>query len=161
MLDCMQENQQESFTARVDNNAYNEAELISIKTPIDLPYYTNSQEYERAYGSINVHGVDYEYVKRRVYNDTLELLCLPNRAKTEIQSTRDEFVKHALDGNNSAPNKRSTRVAKISLPDFYQELKPSEVVPAFPPAHRYAALHTQFFSSDYSSRQERPPSLYA
>ena len=160
MLDCLQDSRQQAFTARVDRNNYNEEDLISIKTPMDLPYYTNSEDYERTYGSINVQGVDYEYVKRRVYHDTLEVLCLPNRARTEIQDARNEFFKHNLDG--TASNKKSNRIVRISLPDYCQELRSTETVRTAARRQSFGHCTTVFSSADYSLRQERPPrSIYA
>ena len=73
VIDFLQHRQTAILTARLDKEAYAEADLISIKTPIALPYYTNSAEYERIDGTIEMDGVAYHYVKRRVYNDSL--LC--------------------------------------------------------------------------------------
>ena len=77
----MQSSSDAYLEKQVDQNKYNEDELITIKTKLNLPYYISSDQYERAYGSINIDGTNYQYVKRRVHNDTLELLCLPNRQK--------------------------------------------------------------------------------
>ena len=96
MIDCLQDQQDISLNSQLDADQYNDQDLISIKTSLNLPYYTNSGSYERAYGSINVNGVDYEYVKRRVYNDTLELLCLPNQAKTNLQTVKNQFFKFLM-----------------------------------------------------------------
>ena len=157
MLDCLQDRDRQVFSARLDRNAYSEEDLISIKTPMDLPYYTNSPVYERAYGSVNVKGTVYAYVKRRVYNDTLELLCLPNRYGTDIQSAKNELLSHSLDGTASAPNKKSSHQVKISLPDFCQELQ----VPADRcgqlAARKFFTLPPVFCGTDYSACPERPP----
>jgi len=106
---------------KVDNNGYDQQDLISIKTKLDLPYYTSSPQFERAYGSITINGTSYQYVKRRVYKDTLELLCLPNQAKTKMQSIKNELTTAFAEGQATTPKKHTT--IKISLPDFFQPFK--------------------------------------
>ena len=78
MITYMQERHASVLEKKLDRQQYNDKDLITIKTALDLPYYASSTDYERAYGSVEVNGVTYEYVKRRVHRDTLELLCLPH-----------------------------------------------------------------------------------
>lgn len=106
---------------KVDQNRYDESDLINIKTKLNLPYYTSSDHYERAYGSINIDGAIYQYVKRRVYKDTLELLCLPNQTSRKLQSVKNELTKSLADGQATTPKKHTT--IKISMPDFFQSIK--------------------------------------
>lgn len=117
----MQSSSDAFLERQVDQNRYNEDELITIKTKLNLPYYISSDQYERAYGSININGTNYQYVKRRVHNDTLELLCLPNQTKTKLQSVSNELTKSLADGQTTTPKKNTT--IKITLPDFYQAFK--------------------------------------
>lgn len=142
---------------KADADDYADSDLVSIKTTLHLPYYTSSNEFERAYGSININGQDYEYVKRRVHNDTLELLCLPNAAKTKLTATGNELVKASADGNASAPTKKSSTTIKINLPDFYQTLSLNLSSP-------FASVNTKPFPAKnavalngYRPLQERPP----
>jgi len=117
----MQSNNKAYLEKQVDQNNYNENELITIKTKLNLPYYTSSEQYERAYGSITIDGTNYQYVKRRVHNDTLELLCLPNQTNTKLQSVSNELTKSFADGQSTTPKKNLT--IKISLPDFFQSFQ--------------------------------------
>jgi len=117
----MQYNSSSYLEKQVDKNDYNQKELITIKTKLNLPYYTSSDQFERAYGSITIDGTNYQYVKRRVHNDTLELLCLPDQTATKLQSVRNELTKSFTDGQTSTPKKNLT--IKIVLPDFCQSFK--------------------------------------
>jgi hypothetical protein len=158
VLSCLQQNHDAIVEAKIDQREYSEAELISIKTTLHLPYYTSSREFERAYGSININGIDYEYVKRRVHNDTLELLCLPNQGKTKLQKASNELAKAAADDNATVPLKKTM---KISLPDFFQSL-PTEMEKGFVVVRRtYHLSSTRYSTSDYSLPQERPPQVNA
>lgn len=144
-----------AIETKADRQEYSDDELVSVKTVLNLPYYTSSKDFERAYGSININGIDYEYVKRRVHNDTLELLCLPNAGKTKLKATENELAKGASEGS-TLPNKKSTSL-KISLPDFCHSLTaftPSATIEiqSLPPS-----FNTAFCTADHSLQQERPP----
>jgi hypothetical protein len=84
--------------AQIDQNRFDDAQLISIKVPVRyLPYYTNSSQYERVDGQIEVGGVQYKYVKRRIYNDSLDLLCIPNHTAMQLRTAENEFFKFSND----------------------------------------------------------------
>jgi len=89
---------------QLDNNDYNEAELLEIKIPLNLPYYTSWDEYERYDGEIVLNGIHYNYVKRKVVNDTLFLLCLPDHVKTELYKAKSEFA--YTEGDNDSSSKK-------------------------------------------------------
>jgi hypothetical protein len=80
--------------AQLDDNQYDESQLISIKVPAaHLTYYSSSDRFERVDGQVEINGVQFKYVKRRLYNDSVELLCIPNQAAMRLQSAKDEFFK--------------------------------------------------------------------
>ncbi len=95
-----------SLETQLDENHYDEHQLISIKVPVDyLPYYNNSQLFERVDGEIEIDGIHYKYVKRRIYNDSLEMLCIPNTAVTALQSAQNEFFKFVNDLQRTGADK--------------------------------------------------------
>ena len=78
--------------ARLDDQDFDESQLISIKVPAShLSYYNSNTQFERVDGQIEVKGIQYKYVKRRLYNDSLEMLCIPNYAAMTIQTARNQF----------------------------------------------------------------------
>jgi hypothetical protein len=108
----------------LDNNDYNEADLVTIKVPLSLPYQTNWSDFERYDGEISVDGKIYKYVKRMVYNDELILLCLPNENKMRLQNAKDEFFKYANDLMQSDSSKKSnnnTCIYKNVLSEYYKQ----------------------------------------
>jgi hypothetical protein len=149
--------------AQLDINNYSEADLITIKVPLSLPYGPNSQNFERVNGSIDIDGVNYQYVKRRMYNDTLELKCIPNTAKTTIKNARDEFSKLASDFVNLNTSKKSSgnqnHPVKYSVQDFtgdhYFDLY--QLTAFLNPV--YFQTYSQFNNSSYLQRLEQPPEL--
>lgn len=82
----------EHLTQQLDNHQYNDSELIEVKIALHTPYLTNWSDYERVDGEAEVNGVYYSYVKRKIYNDTLHLLCLPNKNKTRLHSVSIDYA---------------------------------------------------------------------
>jgi hypothetical protein len=140
---------------KADAAQYSDEELISIKTTLNLPYYSSSNEFERAYGSINIGGNDYEYVKRRVHNDTLELLCLPNHSKTKLKALGNDLAKSNADGQPL--QKKGTNIFKLSLPDFFSAEQKSLSPLVVQIATAKHSFDTSFSFADYSLQQEHPP----
>jgi hypothetical protein len=143
---------------QLDNNNYDETQLISIKVPITyLPYYNNSKTFERIDGQIEIHGTPYKYVKRRIYNDSLELLCIPNTTAMQIRTTRNEIFKFVNDlqaGKKSESHSRSFKIPSIN--DYisndlfhFGDLYLTSSISA-----RYFAAHVPV---SYLRTEERPP----
>ncbi len=101
---------------RLDQRQYNDADLLSIKTPLNLPYYGSSPGFERVNGELSVKGVVYKYVKRRVYHDTLEVLCIRDAKRTGLQQAREDF--YAL-SNGLAAHTRKPVSALAVKPLFF------------------------------------------
>ena len=93
----MVNNASQSLETALDKNNYNDDELISIKKPINLPYYNNTKEFARAYGEVEMNGVFYKYVKSRIHNDSLEMLCIPNSSKQQLLNSKDDFTRAVFD----------------------------------------------------------------
>ena len=96
------------FKDRLDNNNFEESQLISIKVPAEnLGYYINSKQFERVDGSIEISGIQYNYVKRRLYNDSVEMLCIPNHTAMQLRNAKDEFFKLVNDLQHPGQGKKS------------------------------------------------------
>ena len=92
---------------RLDDDAYEEAQLIALKVPIThLSYYVNSREYERVRGCIEVKGIQYKYVKRRIYNDSLEVLCIPDQITMSFDALNNSLFRFSNGLQNPGLNKR-------------------------------------------------------
>jgi len=81
-----------SFVQQLDQNEYNDAELYTISIPLHTPYIQNSGGFERVDGSVEYKGVQYNYVKRMVQNDTLYIKVMANRQKTQLVNEQSSFA---------------------------------------------------------------------
>ncbi len=95
------------ITESIDKDEYNEADLITIKIPINLPYQTDWKNFERVDGEVNIEGKIYKYVKRKVLHGEVVLLCLPDENKTRLTTAKDEFFKYANDLMQHNSSKKS------------------------------------------------------
>jgi len=111
------------FEAQLDNNNYDETQLISIKVPVaHLAYYNTSKNFERIDGQIESKGVVYKYVKRRIFNDSLEVLCIPNKTAMQLKDAKNEFFKlvNDLQANNQGKKTNSHKdFSKVFSIDNY------------------------------------------
>ena len=102
----LQETANSKFEARLDDGEYDESQLVSVKIPVSyLPYYNNSGSYERVAGQVDIGGLTYKYVKRRIYNDSLELLCIADQNVMKLKSAKNEFFRFENDLRHSGQNK--------------------------------------------------------
>ncbi|MEJ7913993.1 MAG: hypothetical protein WKF70_12615 [Chitinophagaceae bacterium] len=106
---------------QLDDNHYDESELISIKVAAHLPYYTNSKRFERMDGEIEIDGVHYNYVKGRVYEDSLEYLCIPNKIKSQLSRANDDFFQLVNDIEQTSQKKTGSNqlAVKNLLTEYY------------------------------------------
>lgn len=144
--------------SRVDRQQYDRSQLILVKVSVThLSYYNSSPEFERVDGQIEIGGVPCEYVERRIFNDSLEFLCLPNQAALKIRASGDDYFKLV---NDRLPDSKPG-VQKSFVGDPYT------VTEAF----RFSALsfavvvltgpHFVFLPSIALSVDERPPAFIA
>lgn len=94
--------------AQLDENNYDETDLISIKLPsVHLSSYSLAGQFERVDGEVTVNGVQYKYVKRRIFNDSLEYLCIPNEKGMQVLNARDDFFKLVNDLQHTGQGKKA------------------------------------------------------
>ncbi len=95
-----------------------------------------------------------------MYKDTLELLCLPNTAKTKLHGIKNELTKSTADGQASVPVKKGTATLKISLPDYFQRIETaSDFTVTVQTNYLLQNEAISFFT--FKQRQERPPQVFS
>ncbi len=149
--------------ASLDNNLYNESELITIKIPLSLPYQNDQVSFQRVDGEITVSGKIYRYVKRKIENGSLVLKCLPDYNKMSLKKQKEDFNKEV---NNVAQNTGSKKQENSKGSSFknilseYDQLddKYAAVLFAEQTSHSFSN-HKMSLSSSPHSSPEQPPEL--
>jgi len=156
----MEQKANTQLEARLDNNEYDESQLIEISIPLNMPYQTNQASFERCYGQVEVNGKHYNYVKRKIDNGQLVLKCIPNETKQRLQSARDNFFNLVNDLQQDHPAKKSTDtgVAK-NLSADYDDQQPAAFVAlqAFAAKKQYRLLAAPSLSHLLTATPEQPP----
>ena len=91
-----------SLQQQLDNEQYTHSDLVEIKVPINLPYLSNWSSFEKFHGETEINGIHYKYVKRKLVNDTLILLCIPNSQKNELRTAQSDYFKQVNDLANTS-----------------------------------------------------------
>ena len=120
VVNYLQQKSDIHLEALLDNNEYNDAQLIELKVPTHLPYQTSWASFERYDGEVEMNGILYKYVKRKVANDTLYLMCIPNTKKMNLETARDDFFKNTNDVSQNNNSKKSDN-SKSSFKNLLSE----------------------------------------
>ncbi|OYY05659.1 MAG: hypothetical protein B7X86_10815 [Sphingobacteriales bacterium 17-39-43] len=103
-------------------------DMIMVKFPFNVPYLSDSKDFESMEGEVNLKGTIYKYVKRKIARDTLFLICIENKEKTLIEKKRAEYFNKVNDLDASTSKKTGAKQIKleyyfknseISLKDLY------------------------------------------
>jgi hypothetical protein len=166
VVDYMQQKANDQLEARLDNNAYDESQLMELKIPMHLAYQNSSASYQRCNGEIEINGVLYKYVKRRVDNDTLFLMCIANTKKMHLQTAKDDFFKVSNDlaQNNGSKKSDNSKSAFQNLQGEYDRFTPSSALlallasrlPCWPPKEA-----NQLLSAPHISPEQPPDFIHA
>jgi hypothetical protein len=119
VVNHFQQKADSELEAKIDQSIYDNKDLFEIKIALHLPYQTTWSAFERYDGEVKVNGVIYKYVKRKLDNDTLHLMCLPNTKKMNLEIAKVNFYNHTNDLTQKDNNGKSkTSFAKNILVDL-------------------------------------------
>lgn len=144
----------------LDQNNYNDEDLVTIKQPTNLPYYTNSKEFQRIDGEVEMDGVKYKYVKCRIYNDSLEMLCIPNKSKMQIEQSKNDYAKVAHDFQQDNGKKKSgsdNKSFQKSLSEYEEQPLLSIDCGSKLLVNNYVLVNSVFEENRYFTTEEHPP----
>jgi hypothetical protein len=149
--------------ARLDKSEYNEADLIEIKVPLSLPYNTDWKDFERVDGEIEIEGVHYKFVKRKIVDGQLVLMCLPNDTKMHLQNARDDFFRlvNDLQHNNSGNDNNKSQVSSKNPITEYRKENNNWMITAFSTERfEYAQNVGCLYHSIYQETPSKPPEQF-
>ncbi|MGN6265447.1 MAG: hypothetical protein ACTHM5_07215 [Ginsengibacter sp.] len=164
MYDFMQKQANKQLEVALDDNNYDESQLIELKVPVNLPYQTSWASYQRFDGEIEIKGVKYKYVKRKLANDTLYLKCIPNTKEMKLQTAKNDFFKLTNDlVQNKNPKKAdnsSNSVLKY-LSVFDNSSFGIEINSPLTADQQWLSLKAEVLPSVILLSSERPPDYNA
>lgn len=163
LLTRLLENQANTqLEARLDQDDYDESLLIEMRVDLTMPYQTSSSEFERIDGEIEINGIHYKYVKRKVEDGQLVLLCLPNEGKMRLQSARDDFYRLVNDLQHQTQNKKSESTHAVSFnigTEYCQEKNEWSMAPVTNLRLPYSSGNASFKTAAHQLIPEQPPEI--
>ncbi len=161
LLNYAQQQADVNLEASLDNNDFNEAELITITVPLSIPYQNSQQNFERVDGELKLNGKIYKYVKRKITDGQLTLKCLPDHKKMLLQSAKDDFFKYANDlvqnnqskksgGSKSGIFKNTVAEYDCFTANYVANFSISNIVSS-------GSNYQEYFPSSPGSTPDRPP----
>ena len=127
-IDILEQQASTSLQQRLDQNLYDDNSLVEVKVPVSLPYLSNWNSFEKYQGETEINGVHYKYVKRKLVNDTLILLCIPNQGKNDLRSARADYFKQVndLQSTNKKTDSNKDHSIKVPFSDYLLKENTSE-----------------------------------
>jgi hypothetical protein len=111
-----------AMESRLDKDLYDVNDLISITVPLDNPYQLEQVNFQRVSGEFNFQGKNFKYVKRKISDGKLILLCIPDARKTVLKKGKAEYGNAANDFNgNSRGSSRSGTQKSFNSNDYISE----------------------------------------
>lgn len=146
--------------AQLDNNQYEESQLIEVRVALNVPYQaTQTTGFERHYGEMKVDGQYYTYVKSKIENGYLVLKCIPNASKQKIKTADNDYFKVAngIDQDSNKKQDGNNTVAKNFWSEYDDQLEKFDVNVASDLLTRSFRDNNTSFSSIAGSVPEQPP----
>lgn len=91
------------ITQRLDAEDYKASETITIKVPLTIPYYGDT-DFQRVNGEIEHKGEFYRLVKQKLEKDTLYIVCIKDLRSKRIKQALAEYVKTFSDQSGDHSN---------------------------------------------------------
>lgn len=149
------------YQQSLDNNTEDERGMITLKVDLNMPYLAQNTSFERVDGEITIDGKIYKYVKRKIHNGKLVLLCLPDEKRTKLKSSREEYFSIA---NNLAAHSDKQSAPKASFQksittDYDSNILSYHINARVVTIHYGLPQSESFLSSTYQNLPAQPPDL--
>ena len=89
-----------------------------MKVRLNLPYMSEWPEYERFDGTVEIDGAIYNYVKRKIVNDTLYVLCIPDHTASNLSQQKIKYGIDAGDLPGTKGDTPTTQKKSFAIPEF-------------------------------------------
>ena len=117
LISLLQNKADAKLEAYIDNNNYDDSQLVEMRVEMNMPYQERHTEFERHYGEITIDGKAYTYVKRKIDGNVLVLKCIANQKRQDLKEKSDDITK-ANSGQDQQNNKQSGSFLKILNGDY-------------------------------------------
>lgn len=114
----------------IDGFHYYEADLVEISIPLNMPYYAD-KGIEYISGTLEAGGKHYQYVKRKVENNTLHIWCIANTEKNKYSDYKAGLAKSSSENNSQERQNPLAKLLQAEYLDLPQQHIEKKLSPAF------------------------------
>lgn len=141
--------------ARIMNGSDLDKGLITFKIPLNLPYTTDSKNFEPAEGEVTINGEIYKLVKKKISRDTMIVLCIDHHEKTRIENQDNDYFKKVND--LAANSSKKSDVKQIKVDYFLQDSQNDPAPVPLIQSTVYTDLHSRASMPGYHPLISAPP----
>jgi hypothetical protein len=147
-----------TMESRLDKDQYNESELVSLSVPLCNPYQSEQTAFERVSGEINFQGKTYKFVKRRISDGNLVLLCIPDIRKMVLKKAKSDYGNDVNDLTSNGKNPSRSGIQKSFNSSDYIDQFPNFQISKFPNLQMaYSPVQICAFSDPHIASPAKPP----
>jgi hypothetical protein len=100
---------------KLDAEAYDESETITVKIPLSLPYQPDSEAFQRVDGDFEKDGKFYNLVKQKMERDTLHVVYIRDHKEAGLFDLLTDFVQ----ANTDTPvSKKASKLIENFAKDY-------------------------------------------
>lgn len=114
VADWLQHNAESRLQAVIEDGSFDKQQLVELSVVTNLPYTNDWLDWERCNGTIEINGIHYQYVERKLEKGSMHYRCLPNHEKQTLVSARDQFFQLVNNFNQQNEQKSSSKSVVIS-----------------------------------------------
>ncbi len=125
LISVLQQQADRKLESLLDQDIYDEGNLVEVRVPLNMPYQQRYTEYERHYGNIEIDGNSYTYVKKKIEGDVVIFQCIPNPSRQQLKDMRYDLTRStasAAPAENGASKQHPSTPVKSNLSDFDDQL---------------------------------------
>jgi len=158
----MEDNATRRLEMQLDQQQYDESQLITLKVPVThLSYFNASSTYERVSGEIEVNGTPYRYVKRRIFNDSLEVMCIPHAKALQLRQIGNSYFRFVNDIGQSSKHDTHPQTSKSFSNDPFTCIRTIQIEAPEQSVPSHAFHFLVYFPSVILPTDEQPPAFTA
>jgi hypothetical protein len=107
-----------SFAEKLDDDVYAEADAITLKVALAVPYQTGLDEYQRVKGRFEKDGQTYQLVKQKLLRDTLYFVCVKDNQSNKINKDLADYVTTFSDTPISSQSSSTIKMFSTRIKDY-------------------------------------------
>jgi len=147
-----------TLEANLDNNQYNENDLITLSIPLNNPYLLEESGFQRVNGEVNVGGKNYKFVKRRVTDGKLVLRCIPDTRKMVLKNAKAALGNSSNDIANSGKGSSKNNTQKnFTGNDYISQYEDLQLIPGTAPVLVQNAFILGYTTDPFIAAAGKPP----